>query len=124
RGAGRRRGRTGHRRSRDETAGEAAARASRRLRRNRPAAPAAKNEMVRVSSIAETAATVGSIRTRTPDHMRTGRVVMSGPERKMLTTTSSQLVMKENSAPAATLGAMIGSVTRRKATTGLAPRLI
>src|SRR5690606_36434141 len=57
------------------------ARVRRSLRSSRLTPPAAKTATVTSSSMVDTAATVGSICTRTPDHIRTGRVVMPGPDR-------------------------------------------
>lgn len=66
---------------------------------------------------------VGLIDSCTPLHIWRGKVRCSEPAMNNATTTSSKEVMNANNAPEATPGAITGSITRKKACTGLAPRL-
>ena len=66
---------------------------------------------------------VGEMFSRMPVNIWRGSVTCSGPARNSVTTTSSNEVANANSAPEITPGAMTGSVTRKKVSSGLAPRL-
>jgi hypothetical protein len=70
-----------------------------------------------------TAAIAGLTYSRTPEKIWRGSVRWSGPATKSVTTSSSSEVAKANKAPEATPGKMIGSITRRNAVQGEAPRL-
>ena len=59
---------------------------------------------------------------RTAEYILIGKVVEEGPEVKDAITRSSSDRVKAKSHPEITAGAMIGSVTRRKVSKGVAPR--
>ena len=60
---------------------------------------------------------------RRSSHMRRGSVTAPEPDRNNATTSSSNDVMKANSAPTSTPGRISGSVTWRNVPHGVAPRL-
>jgi len=69
----------------------------------------------------DTAAIVGSISKRRSSHMRRGRVTAPEPDRNSATISSSNEVMKANSAPTRTPGRISGSVTWRNVPQGVTP---
>ena len=68
------------------------------------------------------AITVRLMESFSPENIWRGRVRCAGPARNSTTTTSSRLMAKAKTAPAATPGAICGRQTRQKARAGLAPQ--
>src|SRR5271166_593193 len=81
------------------------------------------NEAASTMVNVETAAMVGSMAKRRSSHMRRGKVIAPDPDRNSATISSSNEVMKANSAPTSTPGRINGNVTWRKVPHGVAPRL-
>ncbi len=79
--------------------------------------------VVKIVSSVATAAIVGLMFSRMPVNIWRGSVTCCGPAMNSVTTTSSNEIANANSAPEITPGAITGSVTRKKVSTGPAPRL-